>query len=65
MRVIRKARNVSCREAILQCKAQSRLMASGDWLTWRQINTLLAGAAKGLTHSPFKSHLDGAIFSIS
>ncbi|CAM3963579.1 hypothetical protein [Pseudomonas wadenswilerensis] len=65
MRVTRKARIVSRREAIFQSKAQSRVMASGDWLTWPELNALLPAVAKGRSDSSPGRYLEGAIFSIN
>lgn len=65
MLVTRRTRNVSLREAILQCKAQARVLASGDWLTRPEVSALLSGADKGLTDPPPNWLLDGVTFSIS
>ncbi|MGE6565285.1 hypothetical protein ACQKF2_24070 [Pseudomonas hunanensis] len=65
MRVTRNARNACLREALLQRKAQARVMVSGDWLTWPEANALLSGADKGLTEPPPNVLLDGVTFSIS
>lgn len=46
MREIRKDRNVADREAIFQSKAKSRVMATGDWLTWPELNVLLPALAE-------------------
>ena len=63
MREIRKDRNVADREAIFQSKAKSRVMATGDWLTWPELNVLLPALAEQLSAGAL-GYLDGAIFSI-
>lgn len=65
MRVFRKASNASRREAILQSKAQSRIMASGNWLTWPELHALLPASVKGRNDSCPDRLLEGAILSIS
>lgn len=65
MRVSRKASNASRREAILQSKAQLRVMAGGNWLTWPELYALLPASVKGRSDSCPDRHLEGAIFSIS
>ncbi|CAO3305703.1 hypothetical protein LG197_22070 [Pseudomonas asiatica] len=65
MRIIRTARNVSGREAILQSKTQSRVMTSGDWLTWPELNALLPALAEQLSDGAPDRYVDGAIFSIN
>ncbi|WP_238346429.1 hypothetical protein [Pseudomonas taiwanensis] len=65
MRAIPKVRNLSCREAIFQSKAQSRVMASGDWLTWPELNAVLPALAEQLSDGTHDRYLNGAIFSIT
>ena len=65
MREIRQARNIAGREAIFQSKAQSRVMASGDWLTWAELNALLPALAEQLSAGTPGRYLDGVIFSIN
>ena len=65
MREIRKARNVADREAIFQSKAKSRVMATGDWLTWPELNVLVPALAEQLSAGALGQYLDGAIFSIN
>lgn len=65
MRAIPKVRNLSRREAIFLSKAQSRVMASGDWLTWPELNALLPALAEGRSDGAPERYLDGAIFSIN
>lgn len=65
MRAIPKVRNLSRREAIFQSKAQARVIASGDWLTWPDLNALLPTLAEQLGDGTPDRYLDGAIFSIN
>ncbi|MEJ5903364.1 hypothetical protein V7V80_01535 [Pseudomonas kermanshahensis] len=64
MRAIPKARNLSRREAIFQSKAQARVIASGDWLTWSELNALLPAVAEGRSDGAPGRYPDGAIFSV-
>lgn len=64
MQAIPKVRNLSRREAIFQSKAQARVMASGDWLTWSELNALLPAVAEGPSASAPDRYLDARIFSI-
>lgn len=65
MRANPKVRNLSRREAILQSKAQARVVASGDWLTWPELNALLPVVAEQLGDGTPDRYLDGTIFSIN
>lgn len=65
MRVFRKASNATRREAILQSKAQSRIMASGNWLTWPELHGLLPASVEGRSDSCPDRLLERMIFSIS
>ncbi|AXA25077.1 hypothetical protein [Pseudomonas putida] len=65
MRAIPEVRNLSRREAILQSKAQARVIASGDWLTWSELKALLPAVAEGSSDGAPDRYLDGAIFSIN
>ncbi|MBP2082941.1 MULTISPECIES: hypothetical protein [Pseudomonas] len=65
MRATPKVRNLSRREAIFQSKAQARVIASGDWLTWPELNALLPAVAEQRSDGAPDRYLDGAIFSIN
>ncbi len=59
-----KERLAARREAIFQSKAQARVIASGDWLTWSELNALLPAVAEGRSDGAPGRYPDGAIFSV-
>ncbi|MFK3768286.1 hypothetical protein [Pseudomonas putida] len=65
MRATPKVRNLSCREAIFQSKAQARVIASGGWLAWPELSALLPAVAEQRNDGTPDRYLDGAIFSIN